>query len=341
MKVECPSCSKVYNIPDESLTLRKKIVFKCPACRGDIKLDLRSTENKPEIKKQDSSESCATNLTDDLKKEIAKSIKDLEPLPKVIHEARELLSNPNTTFKKIGKVLETDQAITAKVLKIANSAYYGLSGRVSSIHQALIVLGHETLKQVIYTAGASKLLAKTLKGYGLQSSVLWNHSLAVAFGAKIIAAKRKPTLENDAFTAGLLHDVGKLILDEHIYKSKSIFDKLIKNNNSYREAEEKLFGFDHSEIAALICEEWRLPENQTLAIKFHHDPSRSRKEELAYILHLADHLAHKCGFGTEITEGTKAIKDNVLEVLNIDEEDLVPIMEKITECVGNISKSVF
>jgi HD-like signal output (HDOD) protein len=340
MKVECPSCSKVYNIPDESLKSRGKIVFKCPVCRGDIKLDLRSTENNPEKQKQDSSESCATNLTDDLKKEIAKSIKDLEPMPKVIHEARELLSNPNTTFKKIGKVIETDQAITAKVLKIANSAYYGLSGRVSSIHQAIVVMGLETLKQAIYTAGSSKLLSKTLKGYDLQPSVLWNHSLAVAFGAKIIAAKRKPTLENDAFTAGLLHDVGKLILDEYILKSKLMFEKLTKDTNSSRKAEEELFGFDHSEIAGLICEEWHLPENQTLAIRHHHDPSRSPEVGLTYILHLADHLAHKCGFGAGITEEAQEIKDYTLEILKLDEEELVPIMDEITENVDNISKSV-
>jgi len=340
MKIECPSCSKVYNIPDESLKSRGKIAFKCPVCRGDIKLDLRPTENKPEIKKQDSPESCATNLTDDLKKEIAKSIKDLEPMPKVIHEARELLSNPNTTFKKIGKVLETDQAITAKVLKIANSAYYGLSGRVSSIHQALIVLGHETLKQVIYTAGSSKLLAKTLNGYDLESSVLWSHSLAVAFGAKIIAAERKPTLENDAFTAGLLHDVGKLVLDEYILKNKPIFKKLVTNTHSSRKAEEELFGFDHSEIAGLICMEWHLPENQTLAIRHHHEPSRSQEVGLTYILHLADHLAHKCGFGAEIEEEAQKVEDITLEILNFEENDLVSIMDEITECVGNISKSV-
>jgi len=341
MRVECPTCSKVYNVPDERLTYGKKFAFRCPTCKGTFKLDLHSTNDMPEKSKQDSSASDRISQSKYLKKKIIKSIKDLAPMPKVIHKAREVMSKPHSTFKEIGKVIETDQAIAANVLKMANSAYYGLSGMVSSIHQAIVVLGYETLGQLINTAGASKLLTKTLKGYGLQSGVLWKHSLAVAFGAKIIAVNKMPPLENDAFTAGLLHDVGKLILDEHIFERKSIFDKLSKKNNSFLKAEEELFGFDHSEIASLICEQWHFPENQILAIKYHHDPSSSQEMELAYFLHLADCLARKCGFGTEIIEESEMIKDNTLETIGFEEEDLLPIMDEIIESVGNISQSMF
>ncbi len=341
MKVECPSCNKVYNFPDDRLRSYEGKSFKCPACKGTVKLDFFSAENLGDNDTHDSSESTGILQAEDLKGEIVKAIKDLDPMPQVVQKTREVMSKPSATFKEIGKVIETDQAMVAKVLKIANSAYYGLRGKVSSIHQALVVLGHDTLEQVINTAGASKLFGKTMKGYGLQPGVLWNHSLAVAFGAKIIAVKRKPILENDAFVAGLLHDVGKLILDEYILKNKPIFEKLKKENNSLRKAEEKLFGFDHSEIASLLCKEWHLPETQTLAIKYHHDPSSSKDVELAYFLYLADHMARKCGLGTESTEQIEAIEDNVLETLNFAEEDFPPMMDEITEYVGNISKSVF
>ncbi len=341
MRVECPTCGKIYNFPDERLTALKKRTFSCPACKGMVTIDLPSAESPEEEKISEHAGDSQQNASEDLMAEITKAIEDLEPMPEVIQKAREVMSKPNATFKEIGSVLETDQAIVAKVLKIANSAYYGLSGRVASIHQALVVLGHKTLEQVINTAWASKMLANTMKGYGFDAGTLWNHSLAVAMGAKIIAAKRQPTLENDAFTAGLLHDVGKLILDEHILKNKSEFDDLKRNNTSSRKAEETLFGFDHSAIAALICEEWNLPEIQARAIKFHHAPESAPDNELACYLYLADFLARKCGLGTEPMDESETIKANTLEQLEFKEKDLDPILHEIGEYVGNVSKSVF
>ena len=341
MNVECPSCGKNYNFPDDRLKSLKRKSFKCPACEGLVTIHLPSVANEKNENTTEPAPGHQMDPSEDFMAAITKAIEDLEPMPEVIQKAREVMSKPNVTFKEIGKVLETDQAIVAKVLKIANSAYYGLSGRVASIHQALVVLGHQTLEQVINTAWASKILANTMKGYGFEAGTLWNHSLAVAMGAKTISAKRHPTLENDAFTAGLLHDVGKLILDEYIQKNKSAYDDLKSNGTSSRKAEETLFGFDHSEIAALICEEWNLPEIQAHAIKFHHAPDSASDNELVYVLYLADYLARKCGLGTEPMDASETIPDKILAQLEFKAEDLDPIMQEITEYVGNVSKSVF
>ncbi len=340
MNVECPTCGKNYNFPDDRIKSLKRKTFKCPACEGLVTIHLPSVENDKNESMAEQAPAQQIDPSDELMAEITKAIEDLEPMPEVIQKAREVMSKSNATFKEIGKVLETDQAIVAKVLKIANSAYYGLSGRVASIHQALVVLGHQTLEQVINTAWASKMLAKTMKGYGFEAGTLWNHSLAVAMGAKIISAKRHPTLENDAFTAGLLHDVGKLILDEYIQKNKSAYTDLKRNGTSSRKAEETLFGFDHSDIAALICEEWNLPVIQAQAIKFHHTPERVPDNKLVYVLYLSNSLARTCGLGTECKDESEIIPVEIMEQLDFKAEDLDPIMQEITDYVGNVSKSV-
>jgi len=240
MKIECPNCHKVHKIPDERLPIGKEIAFPCLDCKGTIELDLRSSpaqdvtaasESKQEEQQKTSDSSTPSakeeSSGEDLKKRILKSVGDLPPMPQTVFKVREIISDPNSSFKELSDILETDQAMATRVLKIANSAYYGLSGKVSSIQHASIVLGHKTLGELMTMAGTSGILANKLEGYGLEAGDLWRHSMGVAFGSKIIATKKNPTLANDAFAAGLIHDAGKLILDQHVLERKEAFDEFM------------------------------------------------------------------------------------------------------------------
>ena len=192
-------------------------------------------------------------------------------MPQVIMKARQVMADPNSSLKDIGSVLETDQAIAAMVLKMANSAYYGLIGMVSSIQHASVVLGHKTLNELITVAGTSQLLGSALKGYGMGSGDLWRHSLAVAFGCKVIADKNAPSLSNDAFSAGLIHDAGKLVLDSHIQQFQQDFKNLNGDDQMVLSpAEKTVLGFDHAEIAFELCKQWNIPPAQSDAIRYHH-----------------------------------------------------------------------
>ena len=340
MEITCGSCKKVYNIPDDRLQSISKCAFNCPACGGLITFELPPAANASDDMGCDYSEGAAIAVSEELREKIAEAIKSLDPLPEVIQKAREVMASPNATFKKIGDVIETDQAISAKFLKIANSAYYGLSGRVSGIHQAMVILGNQTIEQVITTAGTSKLFSKKMEGYGMTADALWKHSLAVASGARAMAVKRKPTLESDAFTAGLLHDIGKIVLDGFISKNKSDFEALTRECDSAWQAEEKLFWFDHAQIGAMICEEWKLPEIQTIAIKHHHVPLNSQSNQLACLLHVADHLADQCGFGAESTGEEEMLQDDILGQAGFKIEELSAVMDEMTAYVGNVATSV-
>ncbi len=335
MKIECPTCKKVYNIPDDRLKNKEKISFPCPACKGIIDLDLRPNDQKE--KKAKKSEEPQMIDGDALKQKILKKMKNLAPMPQVVSKAREIMANPNSSFKDIGKVLETDLAITARVLKMANSAYYGLSGTVSSIHQASVVLGFETLGEVITVAGSSKLLGKTLKGYRMKSGFLWHHSLAVAVGSRLIASKRNPKMENDAFSAGLIHDAGMLVLDKYILERKEVFEDFMKDGvTTFLTAEKEIFKFDHADIAFELCKNWNIPEDQANAIKYHHTPSESNENELAYTLYLADAMAKLGSFGVDIGDMRYQIDQNVLDYFSFDEEDINSHIAQITESVENI-----
>ncbi len=353
-KVECPNCYQVYDVPDKRIPIGKEIAFPCPACKGTIKLDLRSKSAQndtppshreqeqqqktsapsiPSVKKQPNSEA--------LKKRILGTVRDLPPMPQTVHKARDIMSSPTSSFKDLAKILETDPAIATKVLRMANSSYYGLGGKVSSIQHASVVLGHNTIGDLMTMAGTSTLLGNTLKGYRLDAGDLWRHSMGVAFGSRIIANKKNPALANDAFAAGIIHDIGKLILDQYIFERREAFEEfMVDVQQSFLSAEKQILGFEHSEIAYEVCKSWHIPEALTAAIRYHHNPSQSGGKELVYIVHMADSITIMTGMGAGIDGMLYQMDDKAMEFLGLQEEDLNDIMGEVVESVEKITEQM-
>ena len=346
MKIACNSCHKSYNLPDERLPQGRVVTFPCPSCKGRVTLDLRSPEPDPTDSDKlvfkplsDTSESVLDG--DDLKKKILQSIKDLPPMPKVLFKAREVMSDPKSSFKDVAQIIETDQAIAARVLKVANSAYYGLSGMVNSIHQATVVLGQQTLEQVITMVSSSSLLGKRLKGYNLNAGVLWKHSLAVALGSRMIASKRAPSLENDAFSVGLIHDAGKLALDHYLDQKKAALQHFLQETSpSYLLAERHVLGFDHTEIAQDLCRKWKLPDHHAEAMRFHHDPDAAGDNQLAHVIYLANHLAKEAGFGSGKDVEDTPLAESTLKSLSLKRSDIAELSSAIVSAVEEITESL-
>jgi len=345
MKITCSQCRKTYQIPDERIPRGKEIVFPCPSCKSLIRIHLPAdnSEAVPSAAKAPfGQEQPDTQNGQDLMKKILSAVEDLPPMPQIVLKAQEVMAKPNAGFKEIGAIIETDQAIAARVLRMANSSYYGLSGMVTSVHQASVVLGLKTLAELILLLGTSKLLDRELKGYGVDSGFLWKHSLAVAFGSKLIASKRMPKLENDSFSAGLIHDAGKLVLDTHISQKKPEFDALMQEGKkNFLDAEKEILGFDHSELTAELCRFWKIPENQTLAIRYHHEPLRMQEErKLANILHIADVIAIRSGYGTGESAALYPVQNAALDDLLFSEEDLDGIQNGVADYVEKISNDL-
>ena len=352
MRIECPNCRIVSTISSDLIVTEKRALdLACSKCKVDFNIHLSlPAETRPDKLPGTSSSDQATRLTsqivesdDDskiisLKSKILRSLVELPPMPNIILKAREIMEDPGSSLKDLAGVIEHDQAIVARVLALANSAYYGLSGLVSSIQHASILLGQKTLGELITIAASSRLLSKRLKGYKLNPGDLWKHSLAVAFGSRIIAEKKNPELIEDAFIAGLLHDAGKIILDPYIVERKKLFKKTAKNGQGkFIEAEKEILGFDHAEVMSRAARFWRYPETQSTAIRYHHYPLRSGNSELAFIVHLADFAAKEAGFKSEDRAAMPEVDPKTLSYLGYQKDDLNQIIFEITESVEKLA----
>ncbi len=349
MKVDCLSCQKSYNIPDEKLPMGKKVSFPCPNCKEKIKLDLRSKDKGSDdaIAETSAPEVSAPGQEeiDALKERILKTLDDLPAMPQVVLKAREVMADANSGVKDVVKILETDQAITTKILKVANSAYYGMSGKISTIKHASVVLGYKVIGELITLASSAGLLDRELDGYNLGSGDLWKHSLSVAIASRILAVRKNPSLEDTSFSAGLIHDAGKLVLDPYVTERKEDFDEVMEHGQvTFMSAENKIFGFNHAEMGFDVCERWSIPEDIAMAIKYHHAPSRSENSELAYIVHMADaivnmaaELAKMGGMGAGIEAMMYMLDDKAMEVLGLKDADIKPIMDEIEASVGEMA----
>jgi len=286
-------------------------------------------------------ESIEAPYQQDLKAEFLKAVKDLPPMPKVLFKIQKLLIDPNSDAKQIAGYIETDQALAAKVLKMANSPFYGLTGKVSSVQHAAVILGFKTLGELTTLAGFSDLMGKKLPGYGYNSDELWRHSLAVALASRIIAEKINPELSNEALTAGLIHDMGKVILDPYVFDHREDFEVFVEDENqTFLVAEKHVLGFDHAETASEMCRNWKFPDSLALAIKYHHNPSRSDGNEMAFILHLADYIAVLSGSGYDFDEILDVREEGTEEFLSIHQQDMKKIGNLILESIIKIEEEL-
>jgi HD-like signal output (HDOD) protein len=260
-------------------------------------------------------------------------------MPQIVIKAREVMADPNSGIKDLVKLFEKDQSIVTKVLRLGNSAYYGVSGKIATVRHAAVLLGQKTLGEVITMAGISNLMGKELEGYGFDSGDLWRHSLAVGFGAQFLAERIKPHLSSDAFVAGLIHDAGKIVLDEYVLGRKEEFETyLAVGEHTYFNAEKKLLGLDHSEIAGNVCKKWLIPNDITQAIRWHHSPSRSEDNDMAMFLHVADYFAKMSGIGTSIHDLSYEMEEGALESLGFEEEELDTVLVDVMESVETIAE---
>jgi HD-like signal output (HDOD) protein len=281
-----------------------------------------------------------TTQPSNLKSDILRSLVRLPPMPQIILKARETMANPNAGLRDLARIIENDQALVAKVLSLANSAYYGISGQVSSVQHASVLLGLKTLGDLITMSASSVLLNRELKGYHLAPQTIWRHSLSSALCAREIAARRFPGTEADAFIVGLLHDAGKMILDPFICSRMEDPAVSLPQEGAVSQTHEiELLGVDHAEIMALACRFWRFPEPQVKGIRFHHHPAHSSQSALAHVAHFGHFLSQRAGLGCAAHEAA-VLEDGTLEFLMIQPADVDELQDHMLQEMERLEETL-
>lgn len=232
--------------------------------------------------------------------EIINIANHIPPFPKVAMQVMKMLDNPNVQAKELAEVIQYDSAITANLLKTCNAAYFGLSRKVSSLDDALVLLGQDALKDIIIASSSARFYKGNAggEGYQLEQGDLWKHSVATAIMAKSISRHFMGVDPGTAFTVGLLHDIGKRFLSSFVASDfKKIMDRTYIDGLSFMAAEHEILGMNHAELGSMIMQKWDFPEEMVQAVKSHHDPQALSKDPLTAMIALANTLIISLGIG--------------------------------------------
>lgn len=223
--------------------------------------------------------------------DLRSSVRALPALAAVVRELLELLGREDVSAETLARCIAHDQAITAKTLRLANSSFYGMPRQVDTVTEAIAVLGMRTVRSVV-TAAALTGSFKRSACEGFEFTAFWRHSIATAISAKLLADNAK--LDGEAaFTAGLLHDIGQLLLATcHPEACARALRHRTEHDAPLLAAEHAVFGHDHAEAGALLAEHWRFSPLLVDAIRRHHQPTPPAGKSLASLLHVADNIAH-------------------------------------------------
>lgn len=221
---------------------------------------------------------------------------DLPTMPHVASLVMEKLGDPNATPKDLHKIISQDQALAARVLKIANSPFYGCARTVTNLTDALVVMGFDSIRSLVVASAMHGFFKK----FGLAEKLLWEHSIGVGSIAKQVARQVKYSKIEEAFLAGLLHDIGKVVLNLKMPDEMLIIVQNVYNdpNQTFLEMEEKAFGFNHAQVGMLIARKWNFTDTIEEAIGYHHNPERSKiMPVLSFIISLSNSICHKLEIG--------------------------------------------
>lgn len=253
-------------------------------------------------------------------------LENLPTLPGVVTKLSTMVESPNVSTAQVGEMIQADQVLSAKVLRLINSAFFGFPGKIATVTHALVLLGFNAVKGLVLTASVFDIMANEM----LQ---LWQHSLGVSVASGVIARRIGLKDAEEIIVAGLLHDIGKVVLNvEGPELFQQVSQRTAESNLLFIDAEQEILGFDHTRVGDWLCDKWNLPANLRDPITLHHKPERAKNAaEATAVVHMADILVRALEFGNGGDKSIPLLDRSAVVTLDLSLSDLEEILEEM-EC---------
>lgn len=252
---------------------------------------------------------------------------DIPSLPTVATKVLQMVNSDNISLDELERTIETDQAFSSRVLKIANSSFYGRNRSVDSVSAALMLIGFKTMSSLVVATAMKDVHRR----YGLFEQKLWDHSLGVALAASLLARETRMVTPDEAHVAGLIHDVGKTVLNNNIPDQyMMVVENVYGGGGSFLQVEDALLGYNHCNVGGFIARKWKLPKNLEVVIEYHHAAGLpagvdSTYEPVCQIVSVADAMANCLGIGLS---GELCVGDRLYEQIGLGEKRYEALLAK-------------
>ena len=272
--------------------------------------------------------------------DILSDMDNLAPMPQIMYQLMTISEDPKASMSDIAGIIVYDPIITASLLKTCNSAYFALPRKVDSVQDAIVFLGLDKVIELVMIKSVGDHLKQAQIGYGLHEGALWSYSVATAVMARDLAVQKGASNKQLIFTAALLKDIGKLLLDRFVANAIERINRLIQEQKySFREAEKEVIGLDHAELGGMISEKWNFSSTMTYIIKNHHMSEASALEHFeTSIVYLAELAAMMVGMGNGSDGLAYRFYKRALEKLHVTENALQEIIALFYGSYGELKK---
>jgi HD-like signal output (HDOD) protein len=264
------------------------------------------------------------------------AISHIATLPEITLKIIELVENPRSTAQDLNKLISNDPALVARILKVVNSAFYGLPGQIGSINRAIVLLGLNAVKNIVIAASLAKLFRGGRVSPHFSAKDLWTHSIAVGVMSKLIVQRLNNTLPDEAFLAGLIHDMG-ILVEMQAFREPlvEIAERATNETIRYVDLETQVIGVDHQALGAGLTSKWKFPRSFQYVTGYHHNPLALAPDcrWLTCIIHVADHAAAQQGLGYTLTCKNEPLDPAVLTELNLATETLNELSALLPEAL--------
>jgi len=269
-------------------------------------------------------------------------IGEIATLPEIITKIIQLVEDPKSTARDLHQLIKHDPALSARILKVVNSAFYGLPGQIATVDRAIIMLGLSAVKNIAIAASITKLFRGSKLGGNFTARDLWVHSLAVGTACRMIVKKAAWQWYEDAFLAGLIHDLGLLVERQAFGERLTEVIALAEAGKQFCQAEVETIGVTHQQLGQALTAKWKFPRNLRAVTGYHHDPERASEDTrlLTSIVHVADRISCQQKHGFYLSADLEPIQNNALKDLNISPEQLEEISQELPEQLA-LSQSLF